>query len=306
MKHRTFAVLILLIILMLLLFMLTQLYKVEFFENKIDLGEWSWPENDKLFQDLFRDVNKNVVVYETFHKRDMSNYPGAVRVQVTGESYFADPEQFDINFIPVAEEKKNVIIFPFASHYALTNNTIIDKNSLLVKRELSRNKSKFCLFSSSHDECKSRNDFFAQLSKYKHVDSCGKYMNNITCPGSFGSSDYIEFMKDYKFMICFENKTQSNYFTEKLINAYCGGTIPIYWGCPNIEDYVNMDAILYLKPDYTDNDFKELLKQVAELDNNADAYKGKYETVFFKNGVLPDAFNVDSLRQKINDRLLNQ
>jgi hypothetical protein len=97
-------------------------------------------------------------------------------------------------------------------------------------------------------------------------------VNNTTCPGSFGSSDYLEFMNDYKFMICFENKSQPNYFTEKLINAYCGGTIPIYWGCPNIDDYVNMDAILYLKHDYTDSDFKELLKQIEYLDNNAEAY----------------------------------
>uniref|UniRef100_A0A6C0B2X6 Fucosyltransferase C-terminal domain-containing protein n=1 Tax=viral metagenome TaxID=1070528 RepID=A0A6C0B2X6_9ZZZZ len=305
MKHRTFTTLILLIFLILLLFMLTLLFKKEHFEKKIDLGEWSSPENDKLFQDLFRDVDKNVIVYETFHKRDMSNYQGAIRVQVTGESFFDDPEQFDINFIPVAEESKNVIIFPFASHYTLTNN-IIDKNSLLVKRELTKNKSSFCLFASSHDGCKARNDFFAELSKYKQVDSCGRYMNNITCPGSWGTQDYIEFMNDYKFMICFENKSQPNYFTEKLINAYCGGVIPIYWGCPNIHDYVNMDSILYLKPDYNDNDFQELLKQVAELDNNADAYKIKYQTVFFKNGVIPDAFNIDSLRQKINDRLVKQ
>jgi hypothetical protein len=284
--------------------MLTLLFKKEHFEKKIDLGEWSYPDNDKLFQELFRDVDKTVIVYETFRKRNMSNYQGAVRVQFTGESFFDDPENFDINFIPVAEERKNVIIFPFSAHYMLTNN-IIDTNKLLVKRELTNNKPKFCLFSSSHDGCKARNDFFAELSKYKHVDSCGRYMNNISCPGSWGSVEYIEFMNDYKFMICFENKSQPNYFTEKLINAYYGGAIPIYWGCPNINDYVNMDAILYLKPDYTNNDFQELIKKVAELDNNAGAYKAKYEAIFFKNGVLPDAFNIESLRKKINDRLLN-
>jgi len=285
--------------------MLTTLNKTEKFEKKIDLGDWSSPENEKLYQDLFRDVDRTVVVSETFHKRDMSNYKGAIRLQVTGESYFDDPENFDINFIPVAEEKKNVIIFPFASHYVLTNE-VIDKNSLLVKRELTKNKSKFCLFASSHDGCKARNNFFSELSKYKQVDSCGRYMNNMTCPGSFGSMDYLEFMNDYKFMICFENHSQPNYFTEKLINAYCGGTIPIYWGCPNISNYVNMDAILYLEPHYTENDFQQLFKKVVELDNNEEAYKAKYETVFFKNGVLPDAFNVEALRQKINDRLLNQ
>ena len=39
-------------------------------------------------------------------------------------------------------------------------------------------------------------------------------------------------------MICFENTSKPNYFTEKLVNAYYSGSIPIYWGDPNISKYI--------------------------------------------------------------------
>jgi len=56
-------------------------------------------------------------------------------------------------------------------------------------------------------------------------------------------------MKFIFFIICFENECKKNYFTEKLINAYYNKTIPIYWECSNIDHYINVDSILYLKPD---------------------------------------------------------
>jgi hypothetical protein len=104
-------------------------------------------------------------------------------------------------------------------------------------------------------------------------------------------------------MICFENTSMPNYFTEKLTNAYLGGTIPIYWGCSNISDYVNMDDILYLKPDFTETDVEKLIDEITYLDTHPDAYRAKYESVFFKDGKLPDAFNLDKIREKVDARI---
>jgi hypothetical protein len=293
-----------------LIFLLTFLKKSETFANKINLNGWDLSEkNIKLFDELFRDIDKNIEVHDmwfTDYYKTNDNYEkndNTIQVQITGESYYKNPDDFDINFIPAEKDSKNVIIFPFASHYALTNGNI-DINKLIIKREYKEAKTKFCLFAVSHGGVESRIQFFNELSKYKNVDSCGKFMNNMTCPGTWGSPDYLEFLKDYKFMICFENKSQPNYFTEKLINSYIGGTIPIYWGCANIEDYVNLDSILYLPPNYTEKELNDLIKQIEYLDNDENAYKLKYESIFFKNGVLPDPFNVEKLREKINNRLL--
>lgn len=54
----------------------------------------------------------------------------------------------------------------------------------------------------------------------------------------------VDFLKDYRFEITLENSKLVNYFTEKIIDAFRVGTVPIYWGCPNISDFFNPDGII--------------------------------------------------------------
>ena len=48
----------------------------------------------------------------------------------------------------------------------------------------------------------------------------------------------------YMFSIIVENGKIDGYFSEKLIDCLIQGTIPIYWGDPNIGDYFNVDGII--------------------------------------------------------------
>jgi hypothetical protein len=48
------------------------------------------------------------------------------------------------------------------------------------------------------------------------------------------------------FSICVENSSNQGYHTEKIIDAFLSKTIPIYWGCPNLEELgYNMDGVIY-------------------------------------------------------------
>jgi hypothetical protein len=48
------------------------------------------------------------------------------------------------------------------------------------------------------------------------------------------------------FQVVIENSSRNGYFTEKLIDCLITGTVPIYYGCPNLEDYgFNMGGILH-------------------------------------------------------------
>jgi hypothetical protein len=38
------------------------------------------------------------------------------------------------------------------------------------------------------------------------------------------------------FSICVENSSNRGYHTEKIIDAFLSKTVPIYWGCPNLEE----------------------------------------------------------------------
>jgi len=57
-------------------------------------------------------------------------------------------------------------------------------------------------------------------------------------------SDKIIGLKDYRFSIVIENTKQNFYFTEKLIDCFQTGTVPIYWGCPSINKFFNEKGML--------------------------------------------------------------
>lgn len=43
----------------------------------------------------------------------------------------------------------------------------------------------------------------------------------------------------YRFSLVIENVREVNYFTEKLIDAVLCKCVPIYWGCPNIAEFID-------------------------------------------------------------------
>lgn len=53
-----------------------------------------------------------------------------------------------------------------------------------------------------------------------------------------------DFFSNAKFHISVENSIQENYFTEKLIDCFASKTIPIYCGCPNINEFFNAEGIV--------------------------------------------------------------
>jgi len=48
----------------------------------------------------------------------------------------------------------------------------------------------------------------------------------------------------YRFSVVIENVREPNYFSEKLVDAILCETVPIYWGCPNIADFINTKGMV--------------------------------------------------------------
>jgi len=60
------------------------------------------------------------------------------------------------------------------------------------------------------------------------------------------SESKIKTMANYKFSICFENaKSNQGYLTEKIFDSMISGSIPIYFGDPNVEQ--NIPSSCYVK-----------------------------------------------------------
>ena len=50
----------------------------------------------------------------------------------------------------------------------------------------------------------------------------------------------------YKYVLSVENNSETNYATEKIWEALLCECLPFYWGCPNLENYINPNAFVRL------------------------------------------------------------
>jgi hypothetical protein len=60
-------------------------------------------------------------------------------------------------------------------------------------------------------------------------------------------ADKWDGLAPYRYSIAIENSQVPHYWTEKIADCFLAGTVPIYWGCPNIEDYFPSDAMIRLE-----------------------------------------------------------
>lgn len=56
-----------------------------------------------------------------------------------------------------------------------------------------------------------------------------------------------EAMKKFKFVLCFENYSFPGYVTEKIIDCFVAGVIPVYLGAPDIEKFVPPNSFIDLR-----------------------------------------------------------
>ena len=70
-------------------------------------------------------------------------------------------------------------------------------------------------------------------------------------------------LKSYKYSIIIENSSETDYFTEKVIDACLLETIPIYWGAPNISKYFDTRGFIVCK---NIQEIKSAIKKMSDED----------------------------------------
>uniref|UniRef100_A0A6C0ANR5 Alpha-(1,3)-fucosyltransferase FucT N-terminal domain-containing protein n=1 Tax=viral metagenome TaxID=1070528 RepID=A0A6C0ANR5_9ZZZZ len=134
-------------------------------------------------------------------------------------------------------------------------------------------RSKFCAFIVSNPKNTIRNQAFHALTNYKKVDSAGKLYNNVGngifagLGGGGGELKKYEFLKDYKFCLCYENESSDGYVTEKLLHAKAAGCIPIYWGASDVAKDFDERGFINLTECPED-----LVARVKEIDESDELY----------------------------------
>lgn len=161
---------------------------------------------------------------------------------------------------------------------------------------------KFCSFISGNPKATFRNSFVTQLQGYKKVGCGGTILRNTLFPAR-GRGDQIgkiNFLKKYKFNVCFENSSNIGYNTEKILHPLAYNIIPIYWGDPNISNIFNPKAFLNYHDFETTEEF---ILEIKKIDSNDDLYLNMINQPVFKNNTIPLEYQPKTALKFINNIL---
>lgn len=132
------------------------------------------------------------------------------------------------------------------------------------------------------------------LSGHKLRHECiEKFKNYIDVYGNgYNSIDYkLKALKKYRFQIVIENSKKDFWFTEKLIDCFVTGTIPIYYGCPSIFNFFNKEGMIIFN---TLNELDQIIKNLNEnkynsmLDSVLENYKKANQYILAENNIYKE------------------
>lgn len=173
------------------------------------------------------------------------------------------------------------------------------------------------LFYTSSHCCAHREQAFKQLSLIMRVYAGGR------CHGLLGKNQYVQvsvparptgwetsvnYYSEYRFGLVFENTKADGYITEKILVAFLGGTVPIYFGTKEVLDIFNEHAFIY----YDIANPQPALQRISHLEKNQTAYMAVFSQPILKNGLqtlekyfsLTDDVGGGKLKQRIRDMVL--
>jgi hypothetical protein len=137
-----------------------------------------------------------------------------------------------------------------------------------------------------------REKFFRLI---KEKDNTAHGLGRCNTTKGFGRTgmkwkDNPEIYKDYRFVIAMENTNSNGYVTEKILNAFMGGAIPIYWGNSKyVQEIFNPMAYIDL------SDFscvEACIEYVLDLDKDKERRERMMKAPIFKNNITPDILRI--------------
>jgi len=172
----------------------------------------------------------------------------------------------------------------------------------LKQPQLKFEKTKFATYIQGNCSQEFRNNFVKELSKYKTVDCPGSCLNNMeanACPKGESKLEGLQiklnFCKDYKFVFAFENSTQQGYNSEKIVEPYFSGSIPLYWGDSQINKIFNTKSMINF---HDFDNMEQMIERIIEIDNKPMLYKKILEEPILNNDqVLSEQNFIDFMKQ---------
>lgn len=250
-----------------------------------------WPEWDeenfitpilnKHYNVVIDKNNPDVVFHSIFGgQKEISKY-NCKKILFLGENH--RPHRFNTDY-SISFDLNNETNFrlPLWQAYILNRPEYLD--SLIDRRKILNNEFKnFASFTVSNGNNFMRNGMYQQLKNYRPVVSYGRYMTTNLGLQKFSEGKYWRDAKDiffsrntHKFAITYENSPYPYYCTEKLMDGFLNGSMPIYWGDPKVKEDWNEKAFLNV------NDFgTNIIDEIKKMDNSDDLFNERYTQPVF-------------------------
>lgn len=174
-----------------------------------------------------------------------------------------------------------------------------------VRIHTNLNRNKFAVYISSN--CmKPRDRMFALLKQFNFpgTDALGRCSNPTRkkLPESWSKLDTV--YAQYLFGFAMENHQIPGYITEKILNVYRGGGIPLYWGdSETVKKYFNPKSFVDLA---AFESFEKAAEFVVALSRDEKRLQAMQQEPIFKNNERPEIFDItDNPPEDIVSKLRN-
>lgn len=261
---------------------------------KINFSDF-WPgfENNNLFLKFLEqhfpvkiDDDPDYLFYSVYGNRHL-NYDSSVKILYTGENLVPDFNLCDYAMgFHYLEFDDRYLRFPLYAYYRWYYEKLFRTedprmHSSYVPENLTGRK--FCnfVYSNNVNSDPVRDGFFHELNKYRKVDSGGRHLNNIGGP----VRDKLQFIRDYKFTIAFENSSVPGYTTEKLLEPILVKSLPVYFGNPLV--YLDFQPGSFVRLEDR-NDIERVVEEIIMLDRDDDKYLDMLNRDKFRPENKPD------------------
>lgn len=241
---------------------------------------------DILFYSIFGDNQLNYSCKKIMYTgEEIINYPYNDIIKNRIQRAL-DNANYTISFMPT--NNKNFYLPIWIMHCLHDSNHIPN----LINKTKHNNFTHTASFIVSNDVNLLRNMAFKEFSKYFDIQSYGKVFNNNKSLSNYNKFDYHRLNKEHfllenthKFDICYENHMHPKYITEKIMDAFLVGSIPIYWGPIKTNEWFNPKAYINTYQ-YNGNYLKDILNINKNKSLFDDIYNEPVFTDYQKNKIL--------------------
>ncbi|XP_039614703.1 alpha-(1,3)-fucosyltransferase 10 isoform X1 [Polypterus senegalus] len=169
---------------------------------------------------------------------------------------------------------------PLTTQYLKSVQTLTSQTyfvNLLKKKSLRQKLAPLVYVQSDCNPPSDRDSYIQELMKYIKVDSYGECLHNKDLPADLNSSlamdsdHFLRILAKYKFSLAFENAVCDDYITEKLWRPLFLGVVPVYYGAPNVVDWLPSNKSAIFVKNFSSP--QELAEYIKYLDENDTAYE---------------------------------